>query len=336
MSQSARSSSYPIPSRPAPGDRFLAVEYANPVFGQLEANNAYKGATAIRRSTWVPAFPTPPAPKAGDRIRMGTYNVMLYPTGNRLKAVARNISSHGVDLVALQEAKIATAKGLAAALGSTWRYAPSGERSTQQILYRSDRFATSGSGTYAVPNPKTPSAPMTTPWIRLKATRGGAPARSKTFIVSSVHFAADDRKSRLDQNRDTGRAAEASMRGINAIDRAGEPVIVAGDLRYGREPYGERAGYTAAQPTYVRAGYYDAMAAQRRSGSSYSVVNIVGRGPSARQVPHPSGLGPRSDHILMRGIRGSYSYVNVANWSSAGLVPSDHNLVYADIAIPLN
>ncbi len=107
------------------------------------------------------------------------------------------------------------------------------------------------------------------------------------------------------------------------------PVIVAGDLRYGREPYGDPAGYTPAQPTFVRGGYYDAMAARTKINTAYSVVN-----GGARQAPHPSGLGPRSDHILMKGIRGSQTYVNVANWSYGGSIPSDHNLVYADIAIP--
>ena len=69
-------------------------------------------------------------------------------------------------------------------------------------------------------------------------------------------------------------------------------------------------------------------------GQNYSIVNITGGKPSAHQTPHPSGAGPRSDHILMRGIVGSKTYANVVDWSYGGVVPSDHNLIFSDIMIP--
>ena len=37
---------------------------------------------------------------------------------------------------------------------------------------------------------------------------------------------------------------------------------------------------------------------------------------------------------MTKGIVGSKSYANVYNWAYQGLVPSDHNLIYSDIAIP--
>jgi hypothetical protein len=327
VGQTARSATYTVPSRPAAGDNFLAVDYANPVFGQIEANNGYR-AGASQRSKWIAAFPTPPRPAAGDPVRMGTYNVMLFPTGSRAAAIANNISSHGVTVVALQEADTATAQAVVAALGSAWRPAPSGSGTGQQILYRNDKFSLVSSGKFTVPNPKTPSAPTETPWARLCSRTPNA-GHSQNFFVVSLHFSEDSSKSRLEQNRDTGLAAQAAMRAINSANYGNEPVIMAGDMRYGREPYGDPSGYTPAQPTFVRAGYYDAMAALKKTNYQYSVVS-----GQAHQTPHPSGLGPRSDHILIKGARGSYQYVNVANWSYGGSIPSDHNLVLADLSIP--
>jgi hypothetical protein len=320
VGQAARRSRYVVPTGVGAGDNYLPVDYANPVFAQIEANNAYNPG-ASQRSKWVAAFPTPPAPAPGIPVRMGSYNVKLFPTGTRAAAVASNIASHGVTVAALQEANSATASAVVSALGSGWSAAPPATGSGQQIIYRADTFALSSSGTFNVRNTKNPSAPLVTPWARL--AQGG-----RSFYVVSAHFS-EDGQGQLQQNRNAGLAAQDAMRGIDAVNQANDPVIVAGDLRYGREPYGDPAGYTAAQPTFVRGGYYDAMAAVSKTNVNYSSFNA-----GTTQVPHPSGLGPRSDHILVKGFRGSKSYVNVINWSKSGIIPSDHNLIYADLAIP--
>lgn len=334
VNQYTRQSSYQVPARTGAGDNFLGVEYANPVFAQLEANNAYNSAGAIRRSSWVAQWPTPPAPAPGDPVRMGTYNVMLNPSGARAAAIASNIRTHGVTVVALQEANSVSADAVRSALGPSWaRVSGNTHYAGQQILYRKDLFSVDSRGEFDVSNPKSPGQPLKMPWARLAPLNGRAGA-SQSFYVVSVHFSENASKSGSEKNRDTGLAAQEVMRHMNRINYGDAPVIVAGDMRYGREPYGDPAGYTPAQPTFVRGGYYDAMAAQHKSGHQYSVVNLVSGRRMARQVPHPSGLGPRSDHILAKGIRGSRSYVNVANWSSGGEPPSDHNLVYADLAIP--
>lgn len=331
IGQTARQSTYRVPATAAYGDNYLAVAYANPVFGQIEANNAYNPG-ASHRSQWVAAFPTPPTPAAGNPVRMGNYNVMLSPLGNRARAVAKNISSHEVTMVTLQEANAATANAVVSYLGANWRAAPSGLKSGvgQQILYRHDKFTLVGSDSFEVPNPKTPTQPLVTPWARFSAKGPG----SQNFWVVSVHFSENSSKSPLEKNRDTGVAAQSVMRSMSSLNRSNEPTIVAGDMRYGREPYGDPAGATAAQPTFIRGGYYDSMAALKKVNVQYSIVNTTTGVPGARQVAHPSGLGPRSDHILFKGFVGSSQYVNVINWAPDGIVPSDHNLIYSDIAIP--
>jgi len=327
VSQAARSTTWSIPTTPALGDGMLAVDYANPVFAQLEANNQFVSG-ASQRSAWTLAWPTPPTPEPGDAVRLGSYNVMLGPTGERAEAIAENISSHGVTMVALQEANASTGFEVAEALGPNWTAVATSYGAAQQILYRSDLFTVSGTGSFPVPNPRPGSGPLVTPWAKFASVEA-TPGRNQSFYVVSVHFSEDASKTPIEKNRDTGLAAQAVIDSMQAVNVLDEPMIVAGDIRYGREPYGDTAGYTPAHPTFVRAGYYDAMASLSRTGSDYSVVS-----GQAAQTRHPSGLGPRSDHILLKGFRGSFSYVNVTNWSKNGQTPSDHNLIYSDLAIP--
>ena len=337
---SARSLNWAVPTTPRAGDGMLATAYANPVFAQLEANNGSNTrATATHRSTWKAQWPSPPAPRAGDPVRFGSYNVMLYPTGSRAAVVAQNIGSHGVTMVALQEARQTTAADVVTNLSSpysgTWDYVRANGATTstpgQQILYRTDLFSLVDSGVYSMANPKDANDPVVGPWAAFEPVHQDG-SHGHVFYVTSVHFAGTPRSS-LQQNAWTGAAAKLVNDYMANLTNA--PTIVAGDLRYGREPWGDTPGYVPAQPTFVRDGYYDAMASQVMHGQNYSVVNATSDGtPSAHQTPNPSGLGPRSDHILMKGIVGSLSYTNVVNWSYGGVVPSDHNLIFSDILIP--
>ena len=334
-SSTARSQVWRVPASPRAHDGMLAVAYANPVFAQLEANNgAHTRRVATHKSRWVPQFAWPPAPKAGDAVRFGSYNVKLYPLGTRAAAAARNIGSHGVTMAALQEARQNTASAMVSTLNASyagsWDYVRASGASNatpgQQIIYRKDKFALSKSGVMNLYNYKDKAHPVKAPWAAFKPKRSGG-TFGRTFYVTSVHFAGTAHSSWA-QNGITGQAALKVSNFMKSLTSS--PVIVAGDLRYGREPWGERAGYVPAQPTFVRNGYYDAMAARSMHNFNYSIVNCG----SAHQRPNPSALGARSDHILMRGIKGSSQYVNVVNWSYKGIVPSDHNLIYSDIKIP--
>jgi len=310
------------------------VEYANPVFARLEANNQYHAGAATTLSKWVPTWPEPVAPAPGVPLRFGTYNTMLFPTDARATAIATNIKSHGLDVVALQENDVASVTVIVGILGKPWAAAPS-DAPQQQIIYRADKFSVVSSGKFDVPNPRVPATPLATPWARF-APVNATPGKTQNFIVVCVHFSEDSSKTKLNINRDTGLAAQAAIRGIDAANTNGEPVIVAGDLRYGREPFGDPVGYTAAHPTFIRAGYYDSMATAKKTNTDYASVNsVAGDGvPTARQTPHLSGAPGRCDHILTKGFQGSFAFVNVINWAYLGSVPSDHNLQYADLAIP--
>lgn len=329
LSGSSRSSVFAVPSTPQSGDHMLGVAYANPVWGQLEARNS-RG-TVRHSAGWVPVFPAPPDPGTGDSLRIGTYNVMLDPTGSRAQAVAENIRSHGIGVAALQESNGTSAQAVAAALGSEWDYAPkSPVNSPQAIVFRRS-YRLVASGAFPILNPKQPSVPINTPWVKLQLVNGSA--KSQAFYVVSAHVTEDDSKPVAQRKGDAGLIAQDVMNHVNGVmsnnGDLGKPVIVAGDLHYLREPFGDVAGQVEAPPTFVRGGYYDAMAALSKANIDYPTFN----GGQHEDVAQ-TGVSPRADYIMLKGFRGSNAYVNVANWTYGGSIPSDHNLVYADVTVP--
>ncbi len=333
LSQDARTSSFRVPTVAQSGDHMLGVGYANPVWGRLQAGNS-NGGTRLSVG-WIPVFPAPPNPGTGDRLRIGTYNVMLDPgAGSRTNAIATNIGQHGLAVVALQEANTNTARAVSAALGSGWAYVASGDKSDQQILYRTDKYRVDRSGTFNVRNPKDPGSPVLTPWAHLVPLASASPGHGRPIYVTSVHFTLDPKKSDLNKKRDNGLSAMDVVNEMGRIDTNGEPLVVAGDLFNMREPYGDVSGYVEAQPTFVRHGFYDSMAAQHKSGIQFTTFNGGSGNNSVRQAASPAGVASRTDYLMLKGFRGSNAYVNVVNWSSGGITPSDHNLVYADLTVP--
>lgn len=338
VNQYSRSSTLQLPTVPVAGDRMMGVAYANPVFAQFDANNICKP-TAIPHTTFIPVFPKAPDPGAGDRVRIGTYNVELFPTGGtRLAAIADNIADHGLQVVALQEANRMTADALVARLGGAWTAVPSVQGAAQQILYRNDAYDLAASGSFTVPNPKPDANPVVTPWARLDQVNPSDRARSQSIIAVSVHLAEDPNASDLSQKASTGAAAAVAVRNINSINPGGLPVVAAGDLRYKREPFcddfGSNPCKVEAPPTFVRSGYYDAMAALTKVGFQYTTVNGH---TGTYQTISQSGVGTRSDYIMLKGFRSSVRYQNVINRFIPGtdkVTPSDHNLVLADLVIP--
>ena len=330
LGRTARSSTFALPATPHSGDYMLGVQYANPVFGQLDVRNA-RG--RVRHSTgWVPVFPTPPDPGPGDGLRVGTYNVMTAPAGARANAIAANIAGHGLSIVALQEAATVHAQAIVGALGPDWAYVPYAN-SPSQLIYRKSVYRVLSSGFFNVYDAKTPGTPLVTPWTQFAPVNGSA--GSQPFYVVSAHVTEDASKGIMERKAEAGREARDMIAGVNAVNTAGRPVVIAGDLHYLREPFGDVPGYLEAPPTLVReGGYYDAMAALSKTNIAYPTFN-GGNGTSApAQTPLQSGVAARTDYIMLKGFRGSSAYVNVANWSSSGVTPSDHNLVYADVVVP--
>lgn len=332
----ARSATLRLPTTPYAGDKMMGAAYANAVFAQIETNNICRP-TATPRSRYIPVFPKAPDPGTGDRLRFGTYNVELFPTGgSRLAAIADNIASHGVQIVALQEANRDTAAALVSRLGSSWSAVPPATGSPQQILYRDDLYRLTSYGSFDVPSSKpAPDDQILTPWAKLSPRAPSDGAHSQSLMVVSLHLAENPSYSALAQKAATGAAARVIIRNVEAINTGDLPVIAAGDNRYKREPFcDEPTCHVESPPTFVRNGYYDAMGAVTKVNYQYTTVNGHTR---ANQVPSSSGVGTRADYIMLKGFRSSVRYENVINrWipGTAKVTPSDHNLILADLVIP--
>ena len=270
-------------------------------------------------------------------MRLGTYNVMLAGRTNwarRMPRIARNIASHGLTVVALQETLNTNGSGIASRLtrltGHTWKVAYTG-RSEGRILYDARRFTLRSSG---ILNSHSPSGQaihsyrtgrtIITPYARLRPV-----GSSRTFTVVSVHFAPSNVRSgpTAASNKQTGASARAVLAALNRATGSKGLAVIAGDFAGGYARWGDP---NPAQPTLVRSGWWDAMASMSKLGYRYSTVN--GR----RGQRATAAVAGRADGIFLRGIRGTTRYMNVANYFMPGshVPPSDHNLVFTDFQIP--
>ncbi|MCW2785797.1 MAG: hypothetical protein JWP74_2314 [Marmoricola sp.] len=337
VSQYTRSATLRLTSSPHAGDRMMATAYANPVYAQIDANNSCRP-TKVPHSRWLPYFPGTPDPGAGDKLAMGTYNVELFPgagDGSRIDALSRNIASHHLQIVALQEANAGTVSAMLRVLGSSWSAVPPVRGADGQILYRNDLYQDRSDGSFDIPNAN-PSGffrQIPTPWADLHPLHPGDASRSQDLFVVSIHLGQNSKASQLAAKKTAGENAQVAIRAINSINSGGLPVIVAGDLKYLREPFcdddgGSESCAVEAQPTFVRAGYYDAMAARTKVGIGYATSN-----EHKRQTISAYGVGVRSDYILLEGFAGSARYENVDN-AAGHWTPSDHNLVFANLVVP--
>ena len=331
---SSRSAIRPLATNAATDRTMTATPYGNPVWSRVQAAN---GTRLGPWSAWKVSWPGVPTPAAGDRVRMGTYNVMLAGQQNwaaRMPRIAQNIASNGLTMVALQETMSTNGSDVASRLtsltGHTWKVASTGD-SEGRILYDATRFSLKGSGLLNDYSPSGQSIHsyrtgrvIMTPWARFTAI-----GSYRTFVVISIHFAPSNVTSgpNAQSNAQTGASARAVVAALGRLLRSGEPAVVAGDFAGGYQRWGDQ---NPAQPTLVRYGWYDSMAAQVKGNVAFSTVN--GRSVQSRGVT----VGGRADGIFLRGIRGTTLYKNVANFFMPGtrVPPSDHNLVYTDFQVP--
>jgi endonuclease/exonuclease/phosphatase (EEP) superfamily protein YafD len=185
-----------------------------------------------------------------------------------------------------------------------------------QIIYSPGVVQPSASGAIAVSDYKLGGAHYE-PYAHFVPASGTGYKRP--FYVVAVHFTVGG-GALATQNQQTGTNARQLMAAMGGFT---DPVIVAGDMTSNREPFHSQ---TAAQPTFVRSGFYDASAAQNKIGYQYSTFN-----GNKSQAPTSGGVGTRADYILIRGFEGTVTYQNVANYPGTG---SDHNLIWSAFRIP--
>jgi len=257
----------------------------------------------------------------------------------RMPAIARNIAARDLTVVALQETLSNDGSDVAAELtsltGHLWAVAPT-NGAEGRILYDATRFVLQDQG---ILNDSIPyggqriksyrtDQDILMPWARLLPV-----GSTRSFKVVSIHFAPADVTSgpNAQSNRETGATARAVLAALAELElqtsTADDAAIIAGDFAGG---YGVWGDPNPAQPTLVRAGWWDSMASLSKSGVNYSTVNKL-----VAQAPTTTVAG-RADGIFLRGVQGTSEYRNVVNYYVPGTSkpPSDHNLVYAAFQVP--
>ncbi|MBY0176435.1 endonuclease/exonuclease/phosphatase family protein [Curtobacterium herbarum] len=333
-----------------------SVAFGNPVYVRAMAKNTYFDPASVRKSLQVRAWPTPTVPIAADHpLHVASYNVLCSGCeqsgtpgwSTRAPAIADVIRGKSPDVLTLLEAS-----GPAAGRGSEQAYLDlarrlpglrlvdatpmtvSASHQGNRIMYDPTKYSVVSHGVltgikdYEV-YPATSAPDTNTPWAQLRATDGSG----ATFIVVAPHYGipsssyAEPRKTLLGKN---SAQLLAALDQINPADSSGRrlPVVLGGDLNDNRYPEDAIDG---AQPTLVRAGFYDASASQHRYGTGKPTYNAYL--PASRQVDDPNGDGQRIDYILTQGIQGSDEFVN--NWNpGTSTIPSDHNMIEAEVRVP--
>lgn len=121
-----------------------------------------------------------------------------------------------------------------------------------------------------------------------------------------------------------GNQAKAITAGVDKVNTAGGPVIIAGDFNSWQN---NRIG-NAPHDYLVGQGYYDTSAAVTRVNFQYPTFN----GFRATLPAAAQGIGVRIDMIFVKGARGSSRFENVMKVTDTQR-PSDHNMILADIVL---
>jgi hypothetical protein len=334
LSQATRSSTLSVKSSGFNDATWTSPAFGGPLWVRVQSSNV----AHARISPWLRIWPTAPTPSGGTRVRVGTYNIFessteaASTTAARDTAVAHNIGARGLAVVALQEVKFERARALAARInaaqpGASWKVADDGSNHVrdledQQIVYDAQKLTLLGTGTFTNVTNNYSGTNLEVPWARLQPVGGGSP-----FYVASAHFTFPPGASQTAGNRAAGDDARTVADDLARINTANEPVVLAGDFTSNGEPWTD-AGGPQRQLVLTR-GYYDAQGAASRVNTQYSTFN--GR---KAQSASTTGIYAHPDYLMLKGLGASTSYVNVARWSDNGLIPSDHNLVYADVLVP--
>lgn len=336
------------PKPPADG----AVQMASRVSAATVQTEA-----AIRRTTTLRAAAFNVRTSRADR---GTSRHWLH----RALSVAEEIKSHDPGVVAIQELGPGRADGKKTKLRGALRQTESLQKALQSVgagkyrvvrltayvkpgkpsgtqggrmVYDTKRYRlvttckeTTGKSNY------NPSCSIPLPTLSSEGAtrrRHGAYAEfedkqtGQNFFVISVHL--DERHSgSLSKERelDELRRAQASAayRKVEALNRRGHPVILAGDINSWRTKRGSHAPYD-----YLTSqGFQDAVTAESQINSSYPTVNHWKQTLRANAPGRQVAL----DVVMVKGASSFKHYENVMKAVDPSR-PSDHNMVISDMVL---
>ncbi len=154
-------------------------------------------------------------------------------------------------------------------------------------------------------------------------------ATGKTFLVVSAHLDYRHSKKAATEARynELRRVQAATIwANMNLIRTTGEPVVVAGDFNASQT---DRGG-NAPHDYLVSQGFYDAAGAERQVNLQMPSLNHF----ATTLTPDPQGYARRVDQILVYGTVGSKTFAQVVKQHDPAR-NSDHNMIYADVVLPV-
>jgi hypothetical protein len=325
------------------------VAYGNPIYARAEARDIYFNDSYVRQSAQVVGWPLPTAPNSSDMtVRFGSYNVMCSgcETAGQAKwpsrgpAVASNIARKNLDVVTVVEASGDADAN--ASNGNQQVYQDLDRRLSNleltdastvtntsdpgnRILYNPDKYDIVAKGTLAgIHDYRGSGQDLYTPWATLRAKTGSR----ATFMVVAAHYGIPTTSIATTRKTQLGVNSKELVQALTNVNAANLPVIIGADLNDSRYPEGRTDG---AQPTLIRAGFYDSSASQHRYGTTKPTYNNY-ESP-AKQVADNNGDGQRIDYILTKGFKGSDEFTN--EWNPGGsVIPSDHNMITTVLHVP--
>ena len=166
-------------------------------------------------------------------------------------------------------------------------------------------------------------------WIRSAAYAEFADlATGKPFLVVSAHLDyrhSKNKKTEAALNDLRGRQAATIWANMNLIRKVGEPVIVAGDFNASQAD----GGGNAPHDYLVGQGFYDAAGAVQQVNLEFPSLNHFDKVLDE----DPQGYARRVDQILVYGAPGANKFKQLVEQNNPAR-NSDHNMVYADVALP--
>jgi endonuclease/exonuclease/phosphatase family metal-dependent hydrolase len=153
-------------------------------------------------------------------------------------------------------------------------------------------------------------------------------ATGKPFLVVSAHLDyrhSGNAKTEARLNELRRLQAATIWANMTAIRKVGEPVIVAGDFNASQD---DEAG-NGPHDYLVSQGFYDTSGAAQQVNLEFPSLNHFDRVLTA----DAEGYARRVDQILVNGVAGSNLFKQVVKQTDPAR-SSDHNLIYADIALP--
>lgn len=217
-------------------------------------------------------------------------------------------------------------------------YADNGASLDAKIFYNKSTVTLLSQGSVALPKLDTDSGSRYVSWASFKQNSTG-----KSFFVTDTHLDPRSGTAAYDLRK---KQAEKIVAVIAEKNTGSLPVLITGDMNSSKWDTPANTPYDA----FVKAGYVDPIGgtwrtslasgyatAEKMKNAQYYSYNGFNAKLGKTSVTGPRALGSHIDYIFTSKMRVT-EWEQVLNVSSTGYltgtIPSDHNMIYAKVALP--